>query len=388
MSKKNNSQKKDEQKKTNVTEPVTGIERKADKLKKKTSTQKKVLIGIAIFIGVLLLLIGGVMLAADIYLDSMIGLVSVDDGTESWVEPEPESDDITFDPNFNGDIDAPSGAEIPEIEITDFFDGETVKPEYDDKVLNVLLIGADTLDGRSARSDTMILLSVNPLKNRIVFTSFMRDSYVYIPGYGYNRLNASHSKGGPALLIETLEYNFGIDIDYYAKVDFTSFRQAVDAIGGIDLTINSVNYNYFETWPVCRGLTKEEAIDGTHTVHLTGEKALAYARNRKYFDGDFTRTQHQRDFLTQFVNSCKGASPNEIHSLLETILPYVVTSMPHDEMKTLVWDAVLTYLTYSIDDARVPCAGSHSNLTLDNGAQVLNINVGDNAKYIKAKIYG
>lgn len=384
MSEKKKETKKEE--KNNSTEN-TGIERKTEKLKKKTSTKKKVLIGIVIFVAVLVLLLGGIILAADIYLDSMIGLVSVDDGNQSWVEGAPESDDISFEQDFSHEA-PPADAEIPEIEITDLFDGETVKTEYDDKVLNVLLIGADTLDGNSARSDTMILLSVNPLKNRIVFTSFMRDSYVSIPGYGYNRLNASHSKGGPSLLIETIEYNFGIDIDYYAKVDFTSFRQAVDAIGGIDLTINSVNYNYFKTWSVCRGLTEEEATDGTRVVHLDGSQALAYARNRKYFDGDFTRTQHQRDFLTQFVQSCKGASLDELHSLLETILPYVVTSMPHDQIKTLVWDAVLTYLTYDITDARVPCAGSHSNLTLDSGAQVLNINVGDNAKYLKAKIYG
>lgn len=363
------------------------VDSKIDRLGKKNSTKRKVLIGIAIFVAVLVFLIGGAILAADIYLDQMIGLVSVDEGTGEWIEPDPESDDISFENDFSYEA-PPADAEIPEIEITDLFDGETVKPEYDDKVLNVLLIGADTLDGRSARSDTMILLSVNPLKNRIVFTSFMRDSYVNIPGYGYNRLNASHSKGGPSLLIQTIESNFGLDIDYYAKVDFTSFRQAVDAIGGIDLTINSVNYNYFQGWSVCRGLTEEEATDGTRVVHLNGGEALAYARNRKYFDGDFTRTQHQRDFLTQFVNNCKGSSLDEMHSLLETVLPYVVTSMPHSEMKTLVWDAVLTYLSYGLDDARVPCAGSHSNLTLSSGAQVLNINVADNAKYIKAKIYG
>ena len=309
----------------------------------------------------------------------------------------PDSQSQSFDEGADNEAmdmtkpDAPAPSDLPPYEIIeDWFDGENVAQDYEDEVLNILLIGADTLDGNSARSDTMILMSLNPVKNRLTFTSFMRDSYVEIPGYNYNRLNSAHSKGGPEFLIETIEYNFDIDIDYYAKVDFTSFKEAVDVIGGMTLTVNEVNYNYFYDFEGIDGLSEAEACDGTHTVHLNGEEALAYARTRKghRVDGnDFGRTLHQRDFLLQFVDSCKGSSLTELHTLFKTLFPHIVTNMPQDEIESNMMKLV-TYVSYDTAEARVPCAGSWENYTTSGGAAVLNINVPANEKYIKAIIYG
>ncbi len=357
-----------------------------NKIKKKRV--KKALITIAIILGVFLLLLGGLLIAGDIYLDSMLGMISYDTGESEWSFNESAGDEDIDNTIPNS---APTPDKMPDFDILEgWFDGEKVSEEYDKEVINILLIGADTLDGNHARSDTMILMSLNPIKDRIVFTSFMRDSYIELPGRGYNRLNAAHAKGGPQYLIETIEYNFGIDIDNYAKVDFTSFQQAVDAIGGVTLTVNDVNYNYFYDWDGIYGLSEEEAIDGTHTVHLDGDEALLYARTRKGHrvdNSDFGRTLHQRDLLSQFVTNCKGASLDQLHGILEAVLPYVVTDMPQDELKDQILN-VLEYVSYSIDDARVPCAGSFEDLTLESGAQVLNINVPANATYVKAKIYG
>ncbi|MBO5870559.1 MAG: LCP family protein, partial [Clostridia bacterium] len=253
-------------------------------------------------------------------------------------------------------------------------------------VINILLIGADTISGQYARSDTMILMSINNIKKRIVFTSFMRDTYVSIPGYYNNRLNAAFAAGGPSLLIKTIKLNFDIEIDHYFMVGISAFEQAVDIIGGFDITVNSVNYNYFKSFKQLQGLTQEQATDGTHVIHLNGGTALGYARSRNFYDGDFTRTLHQRDLLTQFASNCKGKSLTQLHGLLKAVLPYVVTNMPKETLKSMVWD-VLTYISYDITDARVPCAGSF-NFANIGGMEVLTINFPANERYVKAKIYG
>ncbi len=359
------------------------------RIKKKRSVGKIIVIVLAILLALMLLAAAAITFFGNKYIDDVLGLISYDTGESEWSFDESAGDDEdikSFAPS-----DAPTPSEMPEYEVIEgLFDGDRIAEEYEEEVVNILLIGADTLNGNHARSDTMIIMSINPVKNRIVFTSLMRDSYVELPGRGYNRLNAAHAKGGPQYLIETIETNFGIDIDNYAKVDFTSFRSAIEAIGGVELTVNDVNYNYFYDWEGIEGLTQAQATDGTHTVFLNGEEALLYARTRKGHrveNSDFGRTLHQRDLLTQFLEGCKGASFEELHAVLQAVLPYVVTDMNQDGVKEHVLNA-LTYVSYNVDDARVPCAGSYENLTLESGAQVLNINVSANAKYVKAKIYG
>ena len=163
-----------------------------------------------------------------------------------------------------------------------------------------------------------------------------------------------------------------------------------DAIGGIDLTVNEVNYNYFYDWDGIEGLTQAEACNGSHTVHLNGDQALMYARTRKgdrVENGDFGRTLHQRDFLSQFVNNCKDASIGELDSVLKTLLPYIVTDMARSDLENHVYD-LMEYVSYDMSDARVPCAGSWEYYKTPKGAEVVNINVPANAAYVKAKIYG
>ncbi len=413
--------------------------------KKKWSVKKKILVTLAIIFGLLLLLIGGAFLAVDIYLDNMLDYISYDNVSDyswngvdiddpsygvdgdmgiSWDEfsdpdagrdesfdvsdipdisdiPDESLPDIPdeSDDNDNGsgssNTSRPSGGGStrppeqfkPDYEIIEgIFDDDFITDAEEKDVVNILLIGADTISGKSARSDTMILMSINNVKKRIVFTSLMRDTYVTIPGYKNNRLNAAFAAGGPRLLIKTIKQNFDITVDYYFTVSIASFESAVDVIGGIDITVNENNYDYFKNFPEIKWLNKNEAMNGTHTVHLNGSKALGYARSRAYSNGDFTRTLHQRDLLTQFVNSCKGASLEELHSLLKSVLPYVVTDMPKETLKSMIWD-VLDYVSYTVTDGRVPCPGSFKYANI-NGREVLSIDFEKNRQYLKAKIYG
>ncbi len=312
---------------------------------------------------------------------------STDDSSVPEISDDYDDDDKDDGGDKNYPPPPPEPPFQPDYEILEgLFDGDTVTDAYDKDVINILLIGADTISGNHARSDTMILMSVNNVKKRIVFTSFMRDTYVSIPGYKDNRLNASFAAGGPALLIKTIKQNFDIDIDHYVMVSISSFEQAVDVIGGVDITVNETNYDYFKNWNGIAGIPKAQAIDGTHTVHLNGGTALAYARSRNFSNGDFTRTLHQRDLLKQVAYQCKTLSLTELHDLMKAVLPYVVTNIPKDTLKSMIWN-VLTYVSYDITDARVPCAGSF-NYARINGREVLVVNYEANEKFIKAKIYG
>ena len=114
-----------------------------------------------------------------------------------------------------------------------------------DEVINILLIGQDRRPGETrARSDSMILCTINREKKTIVLTSFMRDLYVQIPGYGNNRINASYAWGGMELLNKTLEQNFGVYIDGNVEVDFEQFAVIVDLLGGVPMELRADEAQY------------------------------------------------------------------------------------------------------------------------------------------------
>jgi LCP family protein required for cell wall assembly len=172
--------------------------------------------------------------------------------------------------------------------------------------VTILFIGLDyrdwVTDQSAPRSDTMILLTIDPLTKTGGMLSIPRDMWVNIPGFGYNRINGAYAfgagyslpGGGPGLAMKTVENFLGIPINYYARVDFQTFEKMVDTIGGIDINVPA-----------------EIVIDplGPHNTttlqpgwnHLTGPLALAYARARDESQGvsggDVERAQNQQKVI-------------------------------------------------------------------------------------------
>ena len=108
----------------------------------------------------------------------------------------------------------------------------------DPMILNIMLFGADTRKGQvSGQSDTMILFSIDTRHKKLKMLSLMRDTYVEIPDYENNKINASFFYGGASLAVQTVQRNYGIKIDRYAVVDFKSFRNIIDTLGGIDIEL-------------------------------------------------------------------------------------------------------------------------------------------------------
>ena len=238
--------------------------------------------------------------------------------------------------------------------------------EFSDDVFNVLLIG---LDNRSAgntergRTDSMIVASINRSTGKIVLTSLLRDSYVQIPGVGNDRLNSAYVYGGAQLLFDTIEQNYKIPLKNYALVDFFTFIEAIDAIGGIDLEITEgesyyindfIQVEYYE-------LAGELGIDvaanllpsGTSGLtHLNGLQALSYARNRS-IGADFGRTERQRKVIMAALDKMKNLSLSQLNELAETVLPSITTNMEKKDVLALLSHAP-EYLGYEKISLRLP----------------------------------
>ncbi|WKD60220.1 Regulatory protein MsrR [Corynebacterium ciconiae DSM 44920] len=175
---------------------------------------------------------------------------------------------------------------------------------------NWLLVGSDSREGLSPeqnhelmtggdvggnRTDTIMVLHV-PTFGKPTLLSIPRDSYVPIPGYGMDKINAAFSFGGPPLLIETVEQSTGLKIDHYAEVGFGGFANAVDAVGGVDLCVDEPIHDDVINFHLEAGCQE-----------FNGAQALSFVRTRSTAQGDIDRAARQRQFLTALAK--KVASP-------------------------------------------------------------------------------
>lgn len=147
----------------------------------------------------------------------------------------------------------------------------------------------------SARADTIMLL-YRPRRGRSVLVSLPRDSYVPIPGYGQDKLNAAYAYGGPALLTETVELVTGVRLDGYLEIGFDGFANLVDAVGGVQVCPDEALQDSYSGLDIPAGCSD-----------LDGQQALAYVRMR-YADprGDIGRAERQREVIGKVVRKAAG----------------------------------------------------------------------------------
>ena len=190
-------------------------------------------------------------------------------------------DSFNFD-NFSKEsnlTDETTEGEAPDLGIGDLNTDMDSGLLNDPMVLNVMLFGSDMRDWSGedyGRSDSLILLSIDNRHDKIKLTSFLRDTYVEIPGYGMQKITNAYSLGGPELAIETVEYNFGIKIDRYAVVGFDAFENIVNTLGGIDIELTQGEIDYINHQRYRNGQTdtENEITAEPGIVHLNGSQAL------------------------------------------------------------------------------------------------------------------
>lgn len=250
-------------------------------------------------------------------------------------------------------------------------------------ITNILLLGVDARnpkDDTASRSDSMMLISIDKAHNCVKMVSFLRDTWVYIPCVDKKqRLNAACQYDGYNGVVDTIEYNFGIDIDGYVVADFEMFKVLVDSIGGVEVEVSEKEAKEVTSHKGRYGNVKLDA----GKYKLTGEQALAYCRIRK-IDTDFMRAYRQRTVMQAILKSVKSANPIKLVSMASKAAPYIETNLS----KAKIISSGLKALPCIGDmaEVRVPFDGTWQYATI-GGASVITIDVDKNKEQLKDLIY-
>lgn len=249
---------------------------------------------------------------------------------------------------------------------------KTAEPDYEtvplsesmrEDIVNILLIGHDADAGNGTRSDTIILCTFNRRDSTITMTSFLRDLYVTIPGYSKDRINAAYAFGGVQLLDETLRENFGVEVDGNVQVDFAHFEEIIDLLGGVTMELTAAEARWINSH-----VAESHVTEGNHL--LSGKQALAYVRNRKDVDGDFSRTNRQRKLLRALVQAYKNTKLTQMLGLLDDILPMISTDISTADLTTYALTLFPMLTSAEIKTRSIPVEDGFSYARVD-GKSVL-----------------
>lgn len=207
------------------------------------------------------------------------------------------------------------------------------------EIFNILLLGSDQRKGDPAyRTDTIIVVSINRSTNTVNLLSIPRDLYVYVPGYGYSKINTASLLGdirrwpgrGAGLIADAITYNLGIKIDRYARVNFDGFKTIVDAIGGIDVPVDCPLSDYRLASPDLNPNIESNYRMFTLPIgfhHMDGAMALWFARSRMT-TSDFERGRRQQVVLRSIWQQAQKADLiNKVPELWDKITEIVDTNL-------------------------------------------------------------
>ncbi|MFS0576682.1 LCP family protein [Sporosarcina sp. 179-K 3D1 HS] len=246
----------------------------------------------------------------------------------------------------------------------DLFEGP--EPQYGE--INILLLGSDArANEKEGRSDTLMIAHYSQKTGNLKLISIMRDSYVEIPGYGKQKMNAAFSLGGPELVRQTIKENFGLDVHYYTIVDFNGFPKLVDILApdGIEVDIPYKMEHGI-------GMTLHP---GQQTLH--GEELLGYVRFRYDRKSDFGRVERQQEALTKLKEEAVGLhNIMNLPKLLGAAEAYIDTNLDKKTMLS-IGKGLLDKKSNGIQTLRIPVNNSYRDLTVNVG-DVLDIDFEEN----------
>lgn len=187
----------------------------------------------------------------------------------------------------------------------------------------------------SGNSDVIMIMNINNDTKEVSLVSVYRDTYLNVAGEGedekFQKANAAYAYGGPEQAVTMLNRNLDIDIDNYVAFDFKAVAEAVDILGGVDVTIESqkeldcLNDYISYTSQYVGGSNETVKSLGTHT--LNGVQAVSYARIRYTEGDDYKRAERQRRVLTEMIKKAKSASLTELNELINTVFPQISTDL-------------------------------------------------------------
>jgi LCP family protein required for cell wall assembly len=330
-------------------------------------------------------------------LDHSAGVAPIVTATAENVQAEPTPTQIATD--FDALLEEnPDLVVIPEdqkVTVSDLSVNEALPSDWH----NILLLGSDARNfDKVNRTDTIIIASINVNDGRIKLISVMRDMIVSIPGRSNNKINAASAYGGPKLTMKVINECFNLNITEYVLVNFSSFREVVDILGGVSLNITQteqeqINKSLREQGRLLN-LDKAKWESGEYDLktfgpgtHLDGLQALAYARIRK-IDSDYQRTERQRLVINASIEKLRGStSVKQLMQLATSIWKYIDTNI--DMMGGISLAA--TVLRNGIGDVStglVPMTNSYiSEYRKENGTALYDTDFQANADRIYRFIY-
>ena len=256
------------------------------------------------------------------------------------------------------------------------------------EVINILLIGSDASSTDPNRAnvtdkgntDVMMLVSVNPKKETIKLISFMRDSYTYMDQFDrYAKLNAACANGGPGYLVETIENDYKIRIDGYVMVDFDSFTQVIDVLGGVRVDVPEYVAKHFKY-----------TLPHGKNVLLDGKQALRFSRVR-YTDanGDVSRVARQRQVISALITRCKGATLSEINAVADVILANIRTNISRKAILSYAAKAVADgWAKFTISEITMPTPDARYGYSSRSTAWIWVVDYPLVAQKLQLELYG
>ncbi|MDT2983324.1 LCP family protein [Enterococcus casseliflavus] len=239
-------------------------------------------------------------------------------------------------------------------------------------VRNILLIGSDSREGEAGRADTIMVLQLDGPSKQPKLLSFMRDTLVTIPGYGENKINAAYAFGGADLVRQTLAENFGLETNYYAKVDFRSFEKVIDTLFPSGVAINAE-----------KDMSKNlEVAIKQGQQQMNGLELLQYARFRMDEEGDFGRVRRQQQVMDAIFSEMKN--PLAILKLpyaAGKVLGYASTNLPMSFLLKNTFS--IARGAGGVDSLTVPVADSWQYGSSASAGSVLVVNLETNQQAIR-----
>lgn len=258
-------------------------------------------------------------------------------------------------------------------------------------IFNILLLGEESIYSSKGHgnTDAILLASMNVKNGTLKLTSILRDSWVKIPGYSPNRINAVFAKGGPDLMYDMLEQNFGVRPDGCIFVDFDAFETIVDSIGGVEITLTKAEAAYLNKENYISNPVYRTVVEGKQI--LNGNQVVGYCRVRKVATADkehydFGRTSRHKMVVEAIYNRCKEKSIFELMSLVYQNLQFVTTDITQKEYEYYL-ECLLDMGMPRIEYMKIPVDNGFTNEIIDK-KDVLVLDFEKNKEKLHEFIYG
>lgn len=261
--------------------------------------------------------------------------------------------------------------------------------EVRDDIVHIALFGVDRRNQKDlGRSDAMLIATLDFKHDKVKLTSLMRDIYVPIEGHGHTKLNHAYAYGGAELAIKTINQNFGTDIRDYVTVDFFTLENIIDAIGGVELEVKEeevpfINHFMGETARIQNKEVVPLLKGGVQ--RLNGMQAVSFARIRSVGNGDFERTDRQRQVLSAILQEVKRQGSTAIPSLFLKISPHIETSLDQGTILSLGYE-YFKHQPMELEQQRFPLDDEWDSLRV-NGVWYMNAHIEKMRERIQNYLY-